>query len=119
MPAFPLREAFRYGSPVPERFLLIRLSAIGDVINTLPALSLLRNARPAANISYVVEDRAAAVAVELDGARTTASIVFRYEVEYGRAVSPTLSNAFTNADVAHDLGDTAAENPTDTVALPQ
>lgn len=44
---------------MPERFLLIRLSAIGDVINTLPALSLLRNARPAASISYVVEDRAA------------------------------------------------------------
>ncbi|MFP6664432.1 MAG: glycosyltransferase family 9 protein [Deltaproteobacteria bacterium] len=44
---------------MPDRFLLIRLSAIGDVINTLPALTLLRRARPEARISFVVEDRAA------------------------------------------------------------
>lgn len=41
-----------------ERFLLIRLSAVGDVINTLPTLSLLRRARPQAWIGFVVEDRA-------------------------------------------------------------
>lgn len=48
---------------MPDRFLLIRLSAIGDVINTLPALALLRRARPDARISFVVEDRAAELLV--------------------------------------------------------
>ena len=42
-----------------DRFLLIRLSAVGDVINTLPALSLLRRARPGATLGFLVEDRAA------------------------------------------------------------
>ncbi|MBM4268045.1 MAG: glycosyltransferase family 9 protein [Deltaproteobacteria bacterium] len=41
----------------PSRFLLIRLSALGDVVNTLPTLSLLRRARPHATIGFVVEDR--------------------------------------------------------------
>lgn len=41
-----------------ERFLLIRLSAVGDVVNTLPTLSLLRRARPEATIGFLVEDRA-------------------------------------------------------------
>jgi len=41
-----------------QRILLIRLSAVGDVINTLPALTLLRRARPRAHLAYVVEDRA-------------------------------------------------------------
>ncbi len=41
-----------------DRFLLIRLSAVGDVVNTLPTLSLLRRARPDATIGFVVEDRA-------------------------------------------------------------
>ncbi|MDX1496207.1 MAG: glycosyltransferase family 9 protein, partial [Salinisphaeraceae bacterium] len=42
----------------PERLLLIRLSAVGDVINTLPALEALRQTYPQAHISYLVEDRA-------------------------------------------------------------
>ncbi len=41
-----------------DRFLLIRLSAVGDVVNTLPTLSLLRRARPDATIGFAVEDRA-------------------------------------------------------------
>ena len=43
---------------VPQRILLIRLSAIGDVINTLPALSALRAHLPEAHLGFVVEDRA-------------------------------------------------------------
>src|SRR5262249_54290946 len=43
---------------MPLRILLIRLSAIGDVVNTLPALSLLRAARPDAFPAYAVEARA-------------------------------------------------------------
>ncbi len=42
-----------------ERILLIRLSAVGDVVNTLPMLSLLREARPDAFIGFAVEDKAA------------------------------------------------------------
>lgn len=43
----------------PEsRILVIRLSAVGDVINTLPALCALRQTYPHAFIGWVVEDRA-------------------------------------------------------------
>lgn len=44
--------------PQPRRILFIRLSAVGDVINTLPALDALRNSYPDAHIGYLVEDRA-------------------------------------------------------------
>lgn len=42
----------------PQRILFVRLSAVGDVINTLPALEALRRGFPNAFIGYVVEDRA-------------------------------------------------------------
>ena len=42
----------------PKRVLCIRLSAVGDVINTLPALEALRRGRPDSFIGFVVEDRA-------------------------------------------------------------
>lgn len=41
-----------------NRILIVRLSAIGDVINTLPALSVLRNNYPKSFIGWVVEDKA-------------------------------------------------------------
>ncbi len=41
----------------PQRILFIRLSAVGDVINTLPALSALRKGFPGARIGFLVEDR--------------------------------------------------------------
>lgn len=37
------------------RFLILRLSALGDVIHTLPAVAALRGAHPEARISWVVE----------------------------------------------------------------
>jgi 3-deoxy-D-manno-octulosonic-acid transferase/heptosyltransferase-1 len=40
------------------RILFIRLSAVGDVINTLPALEALRAGLPDAHLGFVVEDRA-------------------------------------------------------------
>src|SRR5690554_2961054 len=49
--------------PAPERVLLVRLSAIGDVVNVLPALTLLRRALPQAFIGFAVEDRAKDVIV--------------------------------------------------------
>lgn len=47
--------------PVParERLLLLRLSALGDVINALPVLHALRRAKPGAFLGWCVEDRAA------------------------------------------------------------
>ncbi len=46
---------------MPSRILLIRLSAIGDVIHALFGLAALRAARPDARIGFLVEDRAAAL----------------------------------------------------------
>jgi 3-deoxy-D-manno-octulosonic-acid transferase/heptosyltransferase-1 len=46
------------GARAPERILLIRLSAVGDVINTLPALESIRRGFPKAFVGFVVEDRA-------------------------------------------------------------
>ena len=50
-------------SSAPRRVLVIRLSAIGDVVNTLPAVTLLRRALPDAVLGFVVEDRARDVIV--------------------------------------------------------
>ena len=44
----------------PRRILLVRLSAIGDVVRTLPALEALRRTDPEAHIAWLVEDRAQA-----------------------------------------------------------
>lgn len=41
-----------------DRILIVRLSAIGDVVNTLPALTALRRHFPEARIGWVVEDKA-------------------------------------------------------------
>ena len=43
----------------PENILIVKLSAIGDVIHTLPALSALRRHYPQARITWLVEEAAA------------------------------------------------------------
>lgn len=43
---------------VPQKILIIRLSAIGDVVRTLPALRALRHRFPSAYIAWIVEDSA-------------------------------------------------------------
>ncbi len=66
--------------------LLMRLSAVGDVVNTLPAVSAVRAAFPEARIGYLVEDKAAEVVVghpDLDEA-----IVFPNRRWKGRALRP-------------------------------
>ena len=45
----------------PEKILIIRLSAIGDVVDVLPALRCLRSNFPESRISWLVEDRASAI----------------------------------------------------------
>ncbi|MEK7449705.1 MAG: glycosyltransferase family 9 protein [Planctomycetota bacterium] len=41
-----------------DKILIVRLSAIGDIINTLPALTVLRTNFPKSFIAWVVEDKA-------------------------------------------------------------
>lgn len=43
--------------PPPRRILLIRLSSIGDVVRTLPALASLRRQYPRSHIAWAVEDK--------------------------------------------------------------
>jgi heptosyltransferase-1 len=45
------------GSSNVERILIVRLSAMGDVIHTLPAAQLLRDAFPKAMIGWLIEER--------------------------------------------------------------
>lgn len=45
----------------PLRILIVRLSAIGDVVHGMPVLCALRDAFPEAKIAWVVESRAAAL----------------------------------------------------------
>ncbi len=49
------------------KILMIRLSAIGDVVRTLPALSCLRRAYPGAHIAWAVEEAAAGLLTEQPG----------------------------------------------------
>jgi len=46
-------------APAPEHILIVKLSAIGDVIHTLPALNVLRRQYPGAHITWLVEEAAA------------------------------------------------------------
>jgi lipopolysaccharide heptosyltransferase I len=46
------------------KILIIRVSAIGDVIHTLPALFLIKQSIPHAHISWVVQEKAAALLVD-------------------------------------------------------
>ncbi|GMV98868.1 MAG: hypothetical protein AMXMBFR84_00080 [Candidatus Hydrogenedentota bacterium] len=48
----------RTGKP---RILIVRLSAIGDVIRTLPALHVIREAQPEARIDWAVEPKSASI----------------------------------------------------------
>ena len=41
----------------PQRILIVRLSAMGDIIHTLPAATALRNAFPEATIGWIIEQR--------------------------------------------------------------
>ena len=40
-----------------ERFLVVRLGSLGDIVHALPAVHALRNKFPGAQIDWVVEDK--------------------------------------------------------------
>lgn len=46
-----------------QKILLLRLSAVGDVINTLPAVSAIRSSFPHAHVAFIVEDKAKDVVI--------------------------------------------------------
>jgi heptosyltransferase-1 len=43
--------------PLPDRILIVRLSAMGDVIHGLPAIAALRRAKPDLQIGWLIEER--------------------------------------------------------------
>ena len=47
----------REPTPAIERLLIVRLSAMGDIIHALPAVTALRNAFPSASIGWLIEER--------------------------------------------------------------
>jgi ADP-heptose:LPS heptosyltransferase len=49
-----------------DKILLVRLSAMGDVIFSLPTLAAVRNVHPGARITWVVEDKAATLLTHRD-----------------------------------------------------
>jgi lipopolysaccharide heptosyltransferase I len=51
-------------SDTAERFLVVRLTALGDILHTLPAVAALRAAHPAAQIDWVVDRKWAPVLQE-------------------------------------------------------
>lgn len=53
------KKKTRRPDPVPVNILIVKTSAIGDVIHTLPALNALRRKYPEARIDWLVEEAAA------------------------------------------------------------
>jgi heptosyltransferase I len=49
--------SFAAGNPRFDSMLVVRLSAMGDIIHTLPAVALLRQAFPHATLGWLVEER--------------------------------------------------------------
>ena len=53
----------------PDRVLVVRLSAMGDVIHGMPAISALRRARPELEIGWLIEERWAELLCSRDSER--------------------------------------------------
>src|SRR3974390_261566 len=43
--------------PLPDRILVVRLSAMGDVIHAMPAIAALRRAKPDLKVGWLIEER--------------------------------------------------------------
>ena len=68
------------------RILIVRLTAIGDVIHVLPSFAALRRALPDAHIGWVVEDRAADLLRGLPGLDTLHVVPRRAWKKEGRSL---------------------------------
>src|SRR5271167_496072 len=56
-------------TPLPDRILVVRLSAMGDVIHGMPAIAALRRAKPELKIGWLVEERWAELLCSRDSER--------------------------------------------------
>jgi len=74
MPDDPTRTASPLAASAPgdARFLVVRLSSMGDVIHTLPAVHALRRAYPDARIDWLIDTRWAPL---LDGNRDVTEVI--------------------------------------------
>jgi heptosyltransferase-1 len=70
----------------PERILIVRLSAMGDVIHALPAVQALREAFPSAHIGWLIEERWAELLCAPGAARRGARSASRPLVDEVHAV---------------------------------
>jgi heptosyltransferase-1 len=61
-----LRRRGRGAELRPDRILIIRLGALGDVVRTLPAAAALRSLYPGAHLTWLVESRASGVVESAD-----------------------------------------------------
>src|ERR1035438_8946587 len=55
--SFSLPATLAVGTPRFDSLLIVRLSAMGDIIHTLPAASALRQAFPHATLGWLIEER--------------------------------------------------------------
>jgi heptosyltransferase I len=69
-----------------ERFLIVRLGAMGDVIHALPAVAALRQACPKATIGWLIEERWAELLCTLPAARSGARSEQRALVDHVHTV---------------------------------
>ncbi len=67
--------SIRLNGRLPDRVLVVRLSAMGDIIHGMPAIAALRRAKPDLHIGWLVEERWA----ELLCARTSERLTARSE----------------------------------------
>ncbi len=91
----------------PKKILIIRLSAIGDVVDVLPALRCLRSKFPESRVSWLVEDRASEVLTghpDIDEVIVFPRKKWRREIlKVNRALS-TLSDVFSFYRKLHGEG---------------
>jgi lipopolysaccharide heptosyltransferase I len=65
--------------PLPSRVLIVRLSALGDIVHAVPVLAALRHQDPAVEVDWLVEEAYAPILALVDGLRRR--VVVRAERE--------------------------------------
>ena len=99
------------------RIVIVKLSSIGDVVHTLPAVALLRRALPHARLTWVVERRASAILegspvidelIEIDTRAwrnriLSSSTVGQVRDHLEQLRRPASENGSANADIAIDF----------------
>src|ERR1017187_6366928 len=64
--------AYRFANAATDRLLVVRLSAMGDIIHGIPAIAALRRAKPDLQIGWLVEERWAGLLRERASERVAA-----------------------------------------------